>query len=115
MRSVLLVEADRRLARVIARALERRHAVTVQPSAEGALHALRGGLDVDVLVSAYRLGQGVTARRLLAELRGRSPRPRLIVYSDEQLRPDARRLADEVVDGDFAQILQAVERPLQFV
>jgi DNA-binding NarL/FixJ family response regulator len=111
-RNVLLVEADRVLARVIARALERRHVVTVQPSAEGALQAMRSGLDVDVLVSAYRLGQGTTSRRLLSELRWRTPRPRLVLYSDEQLRRDAQRLADEVVQlpGDFAEILQAVER-----
>ena len=110
MRNVSLVEADPRLAQVIARALGRRHQVTVQPSAEGALHALRSGLDVDVLLSAYRLGQGSTARRLLSVLRPQRPRPRLVLYSDEQLRPDARRLADEVVLGDFAQILRAVER-----
>jgi len=110
MRNVLLVEADRRLAKVIARELERRHVVTVQPSAEGALHALRGGLDVDVLLSAYRLGQGSTARRRLSELRALAPRPRLVVYTDEALRPDARRLADEIVHGEFAQMLRAVER-----
>ena len=110
VRSVLLVEADRRLARLVARELERRHQVTVRPSAEGALHALRDGLDVDVLLSAYRLAHGTTARRLLSELRVRRPRPRLVVYSDEPLRPDACRLADEVVDGDFAKLLLAVER-----
>jgi DNA-binding NtrC family response regulator len=110
MRNVLLVESDRKLAQVLARALQRRHQVTHKPSAEGALHAIHSGLDVDVLLSAYRLGQGSTARRLLSELRAHRSRPRLVLYSDEQLRPDARRLADEVVLGDFAQILRAVER-----
>jgi hypothetical protein len=109
-RNVLLVEADRKLAKWIARELERRHVVTVQPSAEGALHALSVGLDVDVLLSAYRLAHGTTARRLLSELRAQRPRPRLVLYSDEPLRPDARRLADEVVQGEFAQMLMAIER-----
>src|SRR6185503_8726890 len=47
MRNILLVEADAILARVIARALEKRHAVTVQTSPERALRAIYDGLEVD--------------------------------------------------------------------
>jgi CheY-like chemotaxis protein len=110
MRSILLVEADQILARVIARALEKRHAVTVQTSPEGALRAISDGLAVDVVISAYRL-RHTTSRRLLSSLKWQLRRPRLVLYADEQLRPGARALADVVVHlpGDFAALMQAVE------
>src|ERR1700748_3925557 len=78
-RRVLLVEADRPLARVIPRALSPRYLVTPQPSAEGALHLLERGLDVHVVLSAYRLSHGTTARWLLSAVRRRWPRLRLPV------------------------------------
>jgi CheY-like chemotaxis protein len=109
---VLLVHPDRELAQVIARALERRHSVSVQTSAEGALRALQLGRQVDVVVSAYRLGQGTTARRLFSAVRWRWPRPRLVLYAAEtELRADIRAMADAVVagPGDFIELLSAIE------
>lgn len=108
-RQVLLVESNRALARLIARELGRHHAVTVQLSAEGAQHALDRGLEVDAVVTAYRLRQGSTSRRLLSELRARRPRPRIVLYAEEPLRADARALADVVLHRPaFEDLVRAV-------
>jgi CheY-like chemotaxis protein len=109
-RNILLVESDPILARVIARALEKRHEVTVVPSPEQALRAIGEGMEVDVLLSAYRL-RNTTSRRLMTSLKWRLQRPRLVMYADEELRPGARALADVVVHlpGDFRELMQAVE------
>ncbi len=108
---VLLVESDRALGRVIARALERRHSVTLLSSVESALHALGQREDVDAVVSAYRLREGTTARRLLSSVRWRWPRPRLVLYAaDTDLRADVRAMADVVVrlPGEFDELMRAV-------
>jgi CheY-like chemotaxis protein len=98
------------LARVIARALERLHTVEVQGSAESALRILEHRR-FDAIVSAYRLGQGGTARKLMKKARSGWPRPRTILYLTEaDARAQVRSLADHVLPADagFDELLHSL-------
>ncbi len=113
MRRVLLVESDRALARVIARALERRHRVTVVESVSAAVKALagRGSSAVDVVVANYELGRRASGASLSRTVGARWPGIKRVVYASGEVPRENLRHAHAVVTmpGDFAELLRVVE------
>lgn len=108
---ILLVEADARLAGVVARELGRRHRVAVVATIASAIEVMLERKKVDVVIAAYRVDDG-TAGKLFAMLLRRWPRVRRIVYGDpRRMRSPATARADAVVDAsaNFDELIRAVD------